>query len=68
MTDGGRRGDSKYRSAARPSCGLVPTGRRSVVASDFGGLALWLEVNYIAAEWPTLRSKPSSKVTGGCFS
>jgi hypothetical protein len=49
-----------------PSRGLVPTGRRSVVASDFGGLALWLVVDYIVEEWPILRSKPSSKVTGGC--
>src|SRR5450432_2878096 len=27
MTDGGRRGDSKYRSAAAPSRGLAPTGK-----------------------------------------
>ena len=27
MTDGGRRGDSKYRSAAAPLRGLAPTGK-----------------------------------------
>jgi hypothetical protein len=27
MTDGGRRGDSRYRSAAAPSRGLAPTGK-----------------------------------------
>jgi hypothetical protein len=30
MTDGGRRGDSKYRSAAAPSRGLAPMNRREV--------------------------------------
>jgi hypothetical protein len=27
MTDGGRRGDSRYRSAAAPLRGLAPTGK-----------------------------------------
>jgi hypothetical protein len=30
MIDGGRRGDSKYRSAARHSGGLAPVTRRGV--------------------------------------
>jgi hypothetical protein len=30
MTDGGRRGDSKYRSADRHSGGLAPVNRRGV--------------------------------------
>src|ERR1700722_6033034 len=69
-----RIGHNRERAARRfqisqrcpPSCGLVPTGGRSVVAGDFGGLALWLDVDYIVEEWPILRSKPLSKVTGGC--
>lgn len=49
-----------------PSCGFMPTGGRSIVAGGFGGLARWLDVDYIVEEWPILRSKPSSKVTSGC--
>ena len=52
--------------AALPALMRLGADRRSVVASDFGGLALWLDADYIVQEWPTLRSEPSSKVTGGC--
>jgi hypothetical protein len=45
MTDGGQRGDAKYRSAATPSRGLAPVNRRGV-PTPIGAFSHWSKLDF----------------------